>query len=242
MHCEEARLLVRAHIDNEPSDDQELVVSEHIVSCLNCARVAVDYRQIGRNLASGFRYAPATLTGKIRASIKREKPVSLPPRSCGTMRWAAVVVCAMSLSALATGHAVRLSQEQAFLEREILTAHVRSLVQDRPLEIASSDGHTVKPWFNGRIAYAPMVRAPTFAGFPPIEHAWKSSMVTASLLYTSGGLSSTSSCGQKPNQNCRAHVIWPSRVAPLTWSAAGAIYWVVSDLNFREMGDLHRLL
>src|SRR5262245_20643778 len=245
MHCEEARLLVSALLDNELSADQELAVSEHIELCAYCAGLAEDYRQISLNLASGFKHAPAALTGKIRANIKREKPVCLSPRSFATIRWAAVVVCAMGLSALAAGHAMRSSQEQTFLEREIVTAHVRSLAQDRPIQIASSDGHTVKPWFNGRIDYAPMVRDLTFAGFPLVGARVEivDGHRIAALVYKR-----------------RDHVInlfmWPT-IEPdlqsprhmaikgysvLTWSAAGSIYWAVSDLNSREMGDLQKLL
>jgi hypothetical protein len=83
-----------------------------------------------------YRHAPVELTEKVRASIKREKLVCLIPRSLGPTRCAAVLVCAMGLSALATGHVMRSSQEKAFLKCEILTARVRSLVQDRPVQIA----------------------------------------------------------------------------------------------------------
>ena len=245
MHCEEARLLVSALVDNELSDDQELAVSEHIESCANCTRLAEDYRQIGLNLASGIQHAPAALTGKICASIKREKPPCLPTRSFGTMRWAAVVACAMGLSAFVTGHAMRSSQQQAFLEREILTAHVRSLVQDRPIQIASSDGHTVKPWFNGRIEYAPMVRDLTFTGFPLVGARVEivDGRRIAALVY-------------KRRQHVINVFMWPTTEPDLqsprhmaikgynvlTWSADGSIYWAVSDLNSREMGDLQKLL
>src|SRR6516162_5191651 len=109
MHCEEAGLLISALVDNELSDDQELAVVEHIESCPDCAWLADDYRQIGQHVARRYRHAPTGLGEKIRASIAREKLVCLAPRWIGTLRWAAVLVFAMGLSALATMHAMRAS-------------------------------------------------------------------------------------------------------------------------------------
>jgi anti-sigma factor RsiW len=245
MRCEEARLLVSAFVDHELSDDEELAVSEHIESCSNCARLAEDYRRMGQHIAVGYRQAPAGLTEKIRASVARERLASLPSRSYVTMRRAAALIFCMGLSALATWYAIRSSQEQAYLEREILTAHVRSLVQDRPIQIASSDGHTVKPWFNGRIDFAPTVRDLTFAGFPLLGGRVEiiDGRRVAALVYKR-----------------RDHIInvfmWPTAEAAvrlarhtsikgysvLTWDNAGTTYWAVSDLNAGEMHDLQKLL
>src|SRR5215471_15211767 len=244
MHCEGARLLVSAFMDNELSDDQELAMTEHLQSCPDCACLADDYRQIGQHVARGYRPAPAGLTEKIRASIKREKVVCLAPRWCGTMRWAAGLVFAMGLSALATMHAMRSSQEQAFLQREILTAHVRSLVQDRPIQIASSDGHTVKPWFNGRIDFAPMVKDLTFAGFPLAGGRVEivDGRRIAALVYKRREhvINAFMWPATEPKQAARHFAVKGYNV--LTWSAAGSIYWAVSDLNASEMGDLQKHL
>jgi len=130
-------------VDNELSDDQELAVTGHIKSCPDCTCLADDYRHIGQHVARGYRHATAGLSERIRASIKREKLVGLTLGCVGAMHRAAVLLFATGLSAPATALALRSSQEQASLEREILTAHVRSLVQDRPIQFASSDDQTV---------------------------------------------------------------------------------------------------
>jgi len=244
MHCEEARLLISALVDNELLNDQELAAVEHIESCPDCAWLADDYRQIGQHIARGYRHPPTGLREKIRASIEREKLVCLTPRWCGTMRWAAVLLFAMGLSALATMHAMRASQEQAFLQREILTAHVRSLVQDRPIQIASSDGHTVKPWFNGRIDFAPMVKDLTFAGFPLVGGRVEivDGRRIAALVYKRREhvINVFMWPTTEPVQGARHFAVRGYNV--LTWSAADAIYWAVSDLNANEMGDLQKRL
>jgi len=160
------------------------------------------------------------------------------------MRWAAGLVFAMGLSALVTMHAMRSSQEQAFLQREILTAHVRSLVQDRPIQIASSDGHMVKPWFNGRIDFAPMVKDLTFAGFPLAGGRVEivDGRRIAALVYKRREhvINVFMWPATEPGQAARHFAVKGYNV--LTWSAAGAIYWAVSDLNASEMGDLQKHL
>jgi hypothetical protein len=52
------------------------------------------------------------------------------------------------------------------LEQELLTAHFRSLLHDSPIQVASSDAHNVKPWFAGRVDFAPDVKDLTVEGFP----------------------------------------------------------------------------
>jgi anti-sigma factor RsiW len=71
----------------------------------------------------------------------------------GTMLWFQAVPM---MSAVSSGSP---------LAQEIVSSHVRALMSDRPIDVLSSDKHTVKPWFNGRIDYAPPVIDPAGPGF-----------------------------------------------------------------------------
>ena len=71
----------------------------------------------------------------------------------GTMLWFQALPLVSSVS---TGSPIA---------QEIVSSHVRALLSDRPIDVLSSDKHTVKPWFNGRIDYAPPVIDPAGPGF-----------------------------------------------------------------------------
>jgi anti-sigma factor RsiW len=127
------------------------------------------------------------------------------------------------------------------LEEQLLAAHVRSLIQDTPIQVASSDSHTVKPWFAGRVDFAPEVKDLTADGFPLLGGRldYVDERRVGVLVYRR-----------------RLHVInvfmWPAASAEpsgpllhrkngyniLSWSRGGISYFAVSDV---EPGELRRL-
>ena len=133
----------------------------------------------------------------------------------------------------------------ALLERDVLAAHVRSLLQDSPTQVASSEAHTVKPWFAGRLEFAPSVKDLAAEGFPlaGARLDYIGERRVAALVYRR-----------------RLHVVnvfvWPAADAAdstpraltlrgynlLTWSRGGIAYWAISDLNMAELQRLQALL
>src|SRR5262249_60708206 len=79
---------------------------------------------------------------------------------------AAVLVVVSGLSGLMGWQLSQSALETGRLERDVVAAYVRSLLQDSTVQVASSESHTVKPWFNGRIEFAPTVKDLTAQGFP----------------------------------------------------------------------------
>ena len=85
----------------------------------------------------------------------------------GIMRQCATLAASCALSVLLTWAFMTSPGQGRRLKQEILSAHVRSLLQDGPpIQVASSDTHRVKPWFAGRIDFAPDVKDLTAQGFP----------------------------------------------------------------------------
>ena len=155
------------------------------------------------------------------------------------------MLLACGMTAGATALLMSRMQGWAALERDIAAAHVRSLLQDSPLQVASSDAHTIKPWFAGRLDFAPTVRDLTAEGFPlaGARLDFVGERRVAALVYRR-----------------RLHLVnvfvWPSAdgidSAPrglihrgynvVTWSKEGILYWAISDLNMAEMRLLQGLL
>jgi anti-sigma factor RsiW len=251
MQCADAAELVSASIDGELAGERLQAAAAHLASCADCTALADDYRRIGRQLSDGYEPAPPHLADKIAARLATEEAAT---RVAGSVDWrrrarqAAVLLMACALSALATWHLARLSSQNAGLERDVVAAHVRSLLQDSPVQVASSDRHTVKPWFAGRLDFSPPVKDLAAEGFE----------LTGGRLDIVGDRRIAAVIYQR-----RQHVInvfiWPTAAGPglesagamraslkgynvLSWTSEGLTYWAVSDLNAAELGELQKLL
>jgi anti-sigma factor RsiW len=211
MNCETARRMMET---NDPA------LTDHLLSCPSC---------IMRTHARYYE-APSGLEQKIRQSIRQEVAKPLPWR---WMAIAASVLLAASLSWNVAQFRTRVDPQQ-LVEDAVLSAHIRSLAGTHLLDVPSSDQHTVKPWFNGKLDFAPPVK--DFEGFP---------LLGGRLEYFEGHQAAALIYGR------RNHTInlftWPSTApmaeAALTrngyhierWSNGGMSFWAVSDLNEAEL-------
>jgi anti-sigma factor RsiW len=188
------------------------------------------------------------LLEKIRSSIDRER---VPGRSVQRFDWrtltrqAAALLLAVALSALVTWKLTETSTDTALLERDVVGAHVRSLLQDNLTQIASSDRHTVQPWFAGRVDFAPVVKDLNANGFPLVGGrvdlvghrrvavaVYKRRQPVINVFMWPAGDADTMT----------PRLIVPKGYNGLTWSTGGITYWAVSDLNAGELGELQKLL
>jgi anti-sigma factor RsiW len=254
MQCDRAAELIGPYLDQELDADGRHDVAAHLGSCRSCSALAENLQSMSRQLATlGREPAPEELMERVRSKLADAATApSILPRlgRDGRVRkaWlhrAAVVLLACGLTAGATALLMSQMSPSAALERDVVAAHVRSLLQDRPIEVESSDVHAIKPWFAGRLDFAPSVRDLTPEGFPlaGARLDFVGERRVAALVYRR-----------------RLHVvnvfIWPSAdgsdgaLRPLvyrgynvvTWSKGGIVYWAISDLNMAEMRLLSSLL
>jgi anti-sigma factor RsiW len=127
---------------------------------------------------------------------------------------------------------------------EIVSAHVRALMAPQPIDVASSDHHTVKPWFNDRLAFAPTVADLGAKGFPLVGGRIDVVRVTpvASLVYSHG--KHLISLTEMPNTRGAAAPVTShleKGYLALSWSDEGTTFWAVSDVAPNELENFAAL-
>jgi anti-sigma factor RsiW len=140
---------------------------------------------------------------------------------------------------------VALPPAQSRLTAEIVASHVRSLISDRVTDVASSDQHTVKPWFNGKLDYAPPVHDLTTEGFPLaggrvdyIDHRHVATLVYRRRQHTIN-LYVWPAAGDKDGAPKR---FTQDGYQILGWSRDGMRYWAISDVDAPQLDALRDAL
>jgi anti-sigma factor RsiW len=250
MRCEEARTLLGAAVDDAVVDHEVQAARAHATTCQSCGEALADFRRLSRELKSvGHEAVPVTLEGRVRAALAAEGERAAPPSASlvrhPMLRHAAAVVLCCALSVLLTIVVMRQSGNEVRLEQDVVSAHVRSLLQESPFQVASGDPHSVRPWFNGRVDYAPAVKDLAADGFP---------LAGGRLDYIGGRR--VSALVYKRRLHIISVFMWPSpgpeetasRTFQLNgynvvaWSRAGLTWWAVSDVGAAELLQLQGLL
>jgi anti-sigma factor RsiW len=179
MDCKTGLSLLEAYLDNELDRADARELEAHVDGCADCAAALArlgDLRQALRDQA--LRYAaPAKLRERIRvaaAGAGSSGSTAPPLLRAGRralpewMRMAAACVLAFGAGGAAvhlwnTGQAEAAAQTQ--IARDLFAGHWRALAAASPVDVVSSDRHTVKPWFAGKVAESPLVRDFAAQGF-----------------------------------------------------------------------------
>ena len=130
-------------------------------------------------------------------------------------------------------------------QASVLSAHLRSLAPNHLTDVASSDRHTVKPWFAGKLDFSPPVADPKDAGFPLVGGRvdYVGGRPAAALVYTRRNhvinvFVQPIPAGESPRSGTTErqgfHIV--------QWASEGMWFCAVSDLNAQELGQLRDLL
>ena len=247
MTHRELELQLDAYVDGElaPGDAREL--ETHLKECGDCARLRearVALSTAIRDQVPRFR-APDALRSHVRAAV-RSAAGTRPVRRVSPVaaRWLAL---AASLAVVAVGSwrlALRSASDDA-LAGQVLASHVRSLMPGHLTDVVSSDQHTVKPWFNGKLDFSPPVYDFAGRGFP---------LIGGRLDYVGGRPVAALVYGRR--QHVINVLLWPATRGSVTgrnvatqqgyhllqWTTPDYTYWVVSDLGTAELHDFAQLV
>ncbi len=250
MNCQDVRGLLHAYTDNELDAMAAQQIEAHMAECAVCRRAFEADRAVKSVLANPalLHAAPASLRGRIRAAAivadpqraAGNSPISAAARRPSTF-WrnlavAAAVLIVIGLAWVGPGEFSHLGGAGTD-GQEALAAHLRSLQTESHLfDVASSDQHTVKPWFAGRVDFSPPVFDLSDKGFPLIGGRldYLHQRPVAALVY-------------RRNKHIINVFVWPGESGESSmdqdgyhlvhWSDGGMTFWAVSDLNPAELGQ-----
>lgn len=243
MNCRDVYPFLHPYADGELDLVRQLDVEEHLAECAECGEQVKRIRVMKEELAAPALYhrAPAALR-------ERLQPLAEPtrPRRRSYERLASIVAGVLVLLGVAGTAAFVGSGPTATdgMAERVVAGHVRSLQVDHLTDVASSDRHTVKPWFRGQLDYSPDVPDLTTDGFPLAGGRldYLNDRPVAALVY-----------------HRRKHAInvytWPADGADQApralsrngyrlrhWQRGGMAYWAISDLNDAELDEFVRML
>ncbi len=241
MSCGELGELLHGYLDGELDLSRSLDMEQHISTCPACSRTYADHLAIRQAIAGGSLYfeAPKNLRMRVRSAVRQASEAEAGLRHVRwgwKVLWAPLGAVALLLLLLFIFHAPRPAED--LIVQEAVSAHLRSLMPGHLVDVPSSDQHTVKPWFNGKLDFSPPVRDLAAQGFPLAGGRldYIGSRPVAAVVYQR-----------------RKHLInvfiWPSArpgsVAEqsfsehgynlISWTQAGMTYWAVSDINVGEL-------
>jgi anti-sigma factor RsiW len=234
-------LLVHAYFDGELDAATALSVKEKIDADPRLSAELASISALQKALRAQFPFEP--VSANLRTRIAAATGLG---RRYGRPTWtamAASILLAAALSSGSTWIALRAPQgDQTAIE--IVDGHVRSLMSQRPTDVTSSERHTVKPWFNGRIPQAPQVLDLSAAGFPLMGARIDviGSIPVPTLVY--GRRLHVISLIAVPRSSSLATVMTTRSVNGynvVSWSTDQITYWAASDLNYRELEEFARL-
>ena len=257
MNCKEVIDLMDGYLDGELDPVTNQTVEQHLRDCPNCDRAYKAHGSLMRAIggASPYHKAPAGLRERIQFSLREEvaeqpmRDLSQPARRAyrrpqagaktvlvGTpWNWLALAAAIVVAAIITFNFVPRLRPgADQLLATQLIASHVRSLMANHLTDVASSDQHTVKPWLDTKLDFAPAVPDLSNKGFPLVGGRldYLDNRPVAALIYQR-----------------RKHFInlfvWPiesnAAKATKTMSRQGyqLLHWVDSDFNYWAVSDVN---
>ena len=234
-------LVVHAYLDGELDAVSYLAVERMIESDPALANRVNNIGALQKSLRKEFppEPIPSYLKSRIDAAVGNKKNLFRPT----WMLMAASVVAAIALSSGSTWLVLRTPATNIVMA-ELVDGHMRALAAPQPIDVVSSDKHTVKPWFIGKIPQSPKVVDLAGEGFPlvggRIDVFGKTPVPT--LVYSRRlhliSLTAISSSDSVSNPHSSRPV---NGFNIVSWNVGEITYWAVSDLNVTELNAFAKL-
>jgi anti-sigma factor RsiW len=247
MKCTSPEHLLELFLDGELAAQESVEMREHLDGCSACNN---QYRRL-EHISSDMRmrvghYAPpAGLERRVRAALRQAAREERQP-SWLLRNWMTVAASVLLFVSIAWNVALLRPHTSArdLLAQEVLSSHLRSMIGTHLVDIPSSDQHTVKPWFNGKLNFSPDVKDFARQGFPLIggRIEYFDDKPVAALIYQRRKHlinlflwpeSSSSSSGYSEMSKRGYNLV--------SWTQNGMTFWLVSDVQTSELEQFAQL-
>ncbi len=237
MTCDEAEIMLHALLDGELDAGHAREVEAHIAGCPRCAAQLRAYREISDAVSSAdlIYAAPANLRRRIEAALP---PTQVPNRR-SVLKGFAMGSAVSALAATGLVAIVLRNDDEQRILSEVVSAHLRSLQAGHLTDVLSTDQHTVKPWFNGRLDVAPPVIDLTALGFTLIGGRldYIDGRALGAVVYRRRSHVINLFVAQGAGAEHRARTETVQGFNIRRWSERGLNYWAVSDLAADELSE-----
>ncbi|HSY74172.1 MAG TPA: anti-sigma factor [Dongiaceae bacterium] len=246
MNCQQARPLIDFYADGELDAAGILELEKHFHDCPACALAWRNAQTLKKSLKQDSLFFTAPTGLRRRIKVELDSQVETKSRwNFWNWNWLTAATSGFATACLVlllTMMLTRPSAQQQFTQ-EIVSSHIRSLMENHLLDVVSTDQHTVKPWFDGKLDFAPDVKDFAAQGFPLVGGRldYLNDRAVAALVY-------------RRNKHLINVFVWPAQGANtgktenlrgysvISRDVNGFHYCLVSDLNEKELGELADLL
>jgi len=280
MNCEEATKLMDGYLDGELDPITSQTIEQHLRECPKCDQAYKVHGSLIHAIGNATPYykAPAELRERIQSSL-RDEIAELPRRNVArdteplfprrqprprailwetSWNWLALAAAIIFAAIIALTLVSRLQRPEAdqFLATQLIASHVRSLMANHLTDVASSDQHTVKPWLDAKLDFAPPVVDLSSEGFPLVGGRldYLDNRPVAALVYQrrkhfinlfvwpaeTGADTTTRSAGNR-QRSLTLKAISRQGYHLLHWLDSEFNYWAISDISAEELREFEQL-
>ena len=248
MTHSDLELQLDAYLDGELAARDAREFEAHLKECRDCTRLHDGRVALGAAIRAEVPAlrAPDEFRTRLRSALRSAAGTSVARRPMPPLGWRSLALAAsLALVALGSWQVASNRAVGEALSEQVLTSHVRSLMPGHLIDVVSSDQHTVKPWFNGKLDFSPPVYDFAGRGYP---------LIGGRLDYLAGRPVAALVYGRR--QHLINVFLWPATQGPgggadvavrqgyhlLHWTTPEYTYWVVSDLGLAELREFAQLV